>query len=166
MIHVKLGEKASMFFDPTTKVKVLPNQAVPVSNREKESKKFKRAIAAGHLERVSEDEANKINSKQSKRVAKILGESKTESAGKGKKDDEVEDKPVEKMNKGELVAHAVKNGMGTKEEMEDLNKPDLLDHILTYNDEDEDDEDEDEDDEDEDDEDDEDEDEDEDEDDK
>jgi len=113
-IHVKLGENASMFYDPTTQVKVMPNAAVEVSNKQKASKKFKRALNAGHLTMLSKEEAKKFNS------VKTSKEPETK---------EVTESDITKMKKSALVAYAVENEYGTEEEMDGMNKADLLEYI-------------------------------------
>lgn len=56
--YVKLGKKAEIFFDPTTRTKVLKNQVVKLENRDKFSKKITAAIAGGHLVNSTKEEYN------------------------------------------------------------------------------------------------------------
>lgn len=117
MQYVKLGEKASMFYDPTTEVKVLPGQAVGVTNREKESKKFKRAIGAGHLERISKEEAEELNSSTTKANEKAAADVEADQSEEGRS--------LGKMSKSELVEKAMELDLGTEKELDDMSKREL-----------------------------------------
>lgn len=48
--YVKLGEKASSFYDPSTGFKVSGDKVKEVTKEMQVSKKFKKAIKGGHLE--------------------------------------------------------------------------------------------------------------------
>ena len=143
MQYVKLGEKASMFYDPTTQVKVMPGMAVGITNREKESKKFKRAVAAGHLEKISKDDADALNTKTIARAAKLNAKADTKKAASAPSED-TDEKEVSKMNKSELIAKAVDMGKGTEEDLDDMTKKELV-VLIESEDEDEEEEEEDED---------------------
>lgn len=58
--YVKLGSKASIFYDPTTNTKVLPGQIVEVKGIGKFSKKINAALKGGHLENVSKEDFEKF----------------------------------------------------------------------------------------------------------
>ena len=119
MQYVKLGEKASMFYDPTTEVKVLPGQAVGVTNREKESKKFKRAIGAGHLERISKEEADELN------LATVEANEKAKAKAENESNEAEEGRSLNKMSKAELIEKAVELDLGTEEELDGMSKKEL-----------------------------------------
>lgn len=53
--YFKLGTKASVFFDPATKLKVVNSQVVKVDNRVK-SEKIIKALRNGHLEKATKEE--------------------------------------------------------------------------------------------------------------
>lgn len=76
-MYVKLGEKAGMFFDPTSRVKVLPGQVVEVTTPQQQSKKFQKALNGGHIVRVSEEDFKKADKEGKAVSAKALA--KTES---------------------------------------------------------------------------------------
>jgi len=59
--HVKLGEKASMFYDPTTKLKVVPGKAVELSNDNIRSKRVIRAIKSGHLDYADSEDMEDLD---------------------------------------------------------------------------------------------------------
>lgn len=54
--YVTLGSKAEIFYDPTTRLKVLKGQVVKVDNKAKFSKKINAAIAGGHLVNVTKQQ--------------------------------------------------------------------------------------------------------------
>lgn len=72
--YVKLGEKASSYFDPTTRMQVAPGEAVEIELKHRQSKRFVRALKSGHLDYVDSDEVNEltvVNAKaESKKVEK------------------------------------------------------------------------------------------------
>ena len=57
--YVKLGQKSTIFHDPTTNIKILPNQVVSLSGKSKMSKKILNALRGGHLENATEEEYEK-----------------------------------------------------------------------------------------------------------
>lgn len=59
--YVKLGEKASSFSDPTSKLKLTPNVAVKLEKRHKQSRRVLNAIKAGHLEYCDKDEFDNMD---------------------------------------------------------------------------------------------------------
>ena len=53
---VKLGEKASFFFDPTTRIQISVGEVVELTKASQYSKKIKKALNGGHLVQTSEEE--------------------------------------------------------------------------------------------------------------
>lgn len=51
---VKLGEKATMFFDPTINLKVLPNKIVELPKNYRRGKLTAKALRSGHLKETNE----------------------------------------------------------------------------------------------------------------
>ncbi len=58
-MYVQLGEKAGMFYDPTSRVKVLPGQVVEVATFQQHSKKLIKAIKGGHLDKATKEDFDK-----------------------------------------------------------------------------------------------------------
>lgn len=53
---VKLGDKASFFFDPTSKTQLSPGEVMELSKRQMLSKKVKKALQGGHLVLTGKEE--------------------------------------------------------------------------------------------------------------
>jgi hypothetical protein len=64
-MYLQLGENAGMFFDPTSRVKINPGQMVEITSVQANSKKLKKALAGGHIQRVSKEEFEKCQKKVS-----------------------------------------------------------------------------------------------------
>lgn len=60
MKYFKLGEKASSFYDPTSKVKLTPGVVVEVDGKIAKGRKIAEAKRAGHIVEVDEDEYNEF----------------------------------------------------------------------------------------------------------
>ena len=69
MKYLKLGEKASMFFDPGTQVMIRNNEVVAFE-RIPQSKKLSLAIAQGHVLRATEEDYNLF--KEGKAPEKVI----------------------------------------------------------------------------------------------
>lgn len=106
--HVKLGDNAQIFHDPTTGLKVLPNKVVELSSKQKRSKKILKALKGGHLDYCQPEEEQE--------------EKKVDS---GNDEVTVDDIPE---NKKDIVEFLLENFDGLdEEELKSMNKPDLLD---------------------------------------
>lgn len=63
--YLKLGLKASVFYDPSTQKKVLPGQIVKFSSKELKSERIINAITGHHLVQVEADELKEYQSANS-----------------------------------------------------------------------------------------------------
>jgi hypothetical protein len=109
---VKLGEEASVFFDPFTKIKLITNQVVELPEDYKASKKVVVALKNGHIQYASEEEYLAAN-----------GGAKTEEGEEGD-EDEVE---LSSLTKNELIAHILETSEEhTEEALKALKKAELL----------------------------------------
>jgi len=152
---VKLGEKASMFFDPTSALKVVPGQAIELSNGNKKSKRIIRAIKSGHLDYADSDDREELNVYTLKDLEKAREDKKSSARKNAKaaaaekkvakvKEDEPEDDEPEddgdeavtkesllKLKKDVLVEKALEEGSGYgEEELDSMNKSQISDEIL------------------------------------
>jgi len=127
--YVKLGEKASMFYDPTTKLKVVPGQVVELSNDNLRSKRIIRAIKAGHLDHADSDDLEEL-------TVITLKSLEAPTKAKAKDDDDDGDEEVTKISlmrfkKDELIERAMEEGSEfSQEELDELKKDQLVDEIL------------------------------------
>lgn len=144
---VKLGEKASVFFDPTSKLKITPNQAVELSNESRMSKRVIAALKSGHIEYAyqgdEDDQLQQITQdslSKGKKDQKVARKSKTDDKPKDSdpvnddegEDDEWDEKSLMRLKKQELINMAKENGSEfTEEELEDSNKEELTEEILS-----------------------------------
>lgn len=128
---VSLGEGANSFYDPLTRLKVLPNQVIELTPEMLVSKRINRALKNGHLE-YSEEEANTqlVDPDKSNEVLKFDASNVT-----------LDEKSLKALKKDELVLVALANGLKyededgtesdyTKEELEDLNKGEIIELLL------------------------------------
>lgn len=139
--YVKLGKKAEIFFDPTTRTKILKGQVVKLEDRRKFSKKISAAIAGGHLIHASKEDFNDymedVNSQNNKNTS---ANGSTVKTGSTEDTDWIEAwlsaneltdknlKPLKKDKLVELVKHF--ESELSKEEIEDLSKAELIEEIL------------------------------------
>lgn len=137
--YVKLGEKASLFFDPTSKTKVTPGTAVELSNTAKMSKRVIKAIKSGHLDYVADNELEDLTVKSLRKDATTKKVEKKDEV-----DAEVEytEKSLMKLKKSALIDLAKENFTEyDDEELEGMTKDELTEEILALNEEEEDEED-------------------------
>lgn len=131
---VKLGEKASIFFDPTSRLKVVPGKAYELSVQANASKRVRRALKAGHIEYASKDEDGKLEFVALSVKVKKAQEQKQEDKADELDPDEVDYSlaALKRLNKPQLVALALEiEGIEEDEdELKDLNKEPLIDLIL------------------------------------
>jgi hypothetical protein len=148
---VKLGEKASVFFDPINRLKVLPNDIVEVSGMAKFSSKINAAIKGGHLEVVSEDEYNEWQKANGVKDADNKGNTPKETVKDNfiqpEGDEWMEDyedyteESLKKLTNANLVKLAVYHETEMDEkDLAKLSKANLIAEILELTEEDEDDE--------------------------
>lgn len=115
--YVKLGEKASMFYDPVTQTKILPGQVIKISGRDKFSKKISTAIKGGHLDKVEQSEY--------KAYMESLGKAENNSTGAEDKEEK-----KEKVNEDTFI---VENHTDFSEEgLAKLSKKELLKLVNYY----------------------------------
>lgn len=126
--HVKLGEKASLFYDPTSGLKVTPNKAVELSAQHKMSKRVTKAIKSGHLDYVDSEELKELEV-VSLEKAPAKQEAKTEATDG---DDELSEAKLSKMKKAELLELAKDYETGySEEELGDMKKDEIIDALLS-----------------------------------
>ena len=114
-MFLKLGEHASMFFDPTSMVKILPGQVVAVNAKQQQSKKLKKAKNAGHVIVATADE-----------YEDYLAGVKEKAAPASEEDTEEVD--IYSMKKSALVKHAseVLADDYSKEDLNEMTKADII----------------------------------------
>jgi len=107
--YLKLGEKASMFFDPFTQIKVISNQVLAIDRMPK-SKKISVALGAGHLVLATESEYNAYL----KKVGKTVEDAPPMEIVIPKKADPIKDELLG-MTREEFVAHVKGQGFQKKD---------------------------------------------------
>lgn len=123
--HVKLGEKASLFYDPTSDLKVTPGKAVELSAQHKMSKRVVKAIKSGHLDYVDSEELQELD------VVSLKKAPAKQEAAKEEEEEELTENKLSKMKKSELVALAKDYETGfTEEEIKDMKKEEIIDALL------------------------------------
>lgn len=130
MTKIKLGKKANSFFDPTTKLKVLPGQVIELKNIHKKSTRITKALRDGHLQYTDEDvnqEAPKssVKEKETENWIEKL-ELTTEALSKLKKaelievakfyESQLEDSELQEYTKAELIEEIFELSEGSGEE--------------------------------------------------
>lgn len=108
LTYFKLGEKSNYFFDPTTRLEVMPNTIVPVSASSAASAKFKKAKNHGHIVAVTKDDYDEYLAKKDKQ-SKSATSKKEASKPKAKDYSDSERFSRDEMNKmkrDELDAYA------------------------------------------------------------
>lgn len=132
---VKLGEKANSFFDPISRLKVLPGQVIELTKENEASKKVQVALRQGHLsitdESVTETQSSDAP-KTKEKTKELFDASKVE----------LNDKGIKGLKKAELVAVALFNKASyideeteketayTQEELEELTVEELKEVLL------------------------------------
>lgn len=132
--YIKLGNKASIFYDPTTKVKVLKGQVVELKNRERFSKKILTAIAGGHLVSTNKEQYNDylqdagIDQALEKSTKEITPTSWIEP---WIENNDLDEKNLMKLKKAELIqlAQYYETEL-TVEELDSYEKKDIVEEIL------------------------------------
>lgn len=119
--YVKLGKKASSFFDPTSGLKLSNNQIIEVSSKLiNSSKRVNKALKAGHLEWAEEKEFLKYQ----KSIGVNVETEEEEEEGYNAKS-------LKKLTKDELVEIAKEQGSDMDEdELNGFNKAGLVDLIM------------------------------------
>lgn len=139
---VKLGEKASIFFDPTSGLKVTSGKAVELSNVHKASKRVVRGLKSGHLDYAdSEDQEDLelvyLDSSKNKPVGKVE-KNEEEEEDAFNPDQEWDEKSLKKLKVGELEKVAKFFELDyTDQELVDMTKAQLIEAILADEEEDE-----------------------------
>ena len=145
--HVKLGEKASVFYDPTSGLKVTPNRAVELTKEAQISKRVIKAIKSGHLDYVHDDEMGDLevmsvedqqprktadtNKKKVEANKQKAQDQKSAASDEAEDEDEWDEKSLKRLKKDELVKMAKDNGTElSDEELEDSTKDELTSEIL------------------------------------
>ncbi len=109
--YFKLSEKASMFYDPISRLKV--TKTSPGMIKGKLNKKVQTALNSGHLVKIKEDEFNDLVEDYDAAIEKAQKLAETRKASKRSKsevaaktlagEDEEEKKPLNKQNRDELI---------------------------------------------------------------
>lgn len=117
--YFRLGAKASSFFDPISRMKVLKDLD---GKANKKTAKIISALSAGHLVEISEEEYTRANKAGEEKASKV------ETA----KAPEYTKQSLNKMKADELKLIASKMATSATElnEIMDMNKADLVDFIL------------------------------------
>lgn len=120
-MFLKLGEHASMFFDPTSMVKILPGQVVSANAKQQQSKKLKRARNAGHIVIATQDEYDDY-------LKSLKGKNQPVGA-KPTSADTDEDIDINDMKKPELVNYAFGKLSDdySKEDLNAMTKAEIID---------------------------------------
>ena len=108
--YFALGKKASLFYDPSTGLKLLPGMAVKQTAKLKRSKKISVALKGGHLEYIDSGE------KENYKIVSLENETKKDDSKKEKED---EPKPGEE-------------GFDTKEPEDGWDKDSLDKHLKPH----------------------------------
>lgn len=126
---VKLGEKASIFFDPTSGLKVVPGQAVELSNVHRQSKRVVRGLKSGHLDNVDSDEMDELEVVYIDAKAEVKKEE--ENNDTFDMDQEWDEKSLKKLKVSQLEDLARHFELDyTDAELKAMNKNELIDAIL------------------------------------
>lgn len=134
--YVKLGGKASIFFDPSTGLKVTGKKIVKITGNGKFSKKIDQAIKGGHLEKVSKTEYEEyLESLEVTDVQTVKAKNSTEE----EEDDvnswvenyeDFSEKALKALKNDQLVALAIHLGSEIEEdELTKMKKAELVEEI-------------------------------------
>lgn len=135
--YIKLGPKAEIFYDPTTRTKVLKGQVVPLQGKNRFSKKITAALAGQHLVAATKDEFESYseelattNPEAAKKATKVM-EDPNAWIEKWLEDNELEHAVLMKLSKDKLIALAQHfESENTAEELGTLSKAELTEEII------------------------------------
>lgn len=122
---VTLGTKASMFYDPSSRLKVLPGQEVELTAEQENSKRVKNAIDAGHLRVVTGEAKEKevgnvpapgIDTAEGlKLLMEKFGEIMETSANNNATDEAMQESLTKAFNKAQLEKICLEIGIGPED---------------------------------------------------
>lgn len=96
---VKLGEKASFFYDPTTNLQVSKGEVLTLTKKQEYSKKIRKALQGGHLVLTNEAELKAYQNGED------ISATNDEDNNNWVEDfDLTNDKAISKLNKTQLIA--------------------------------------------------------------
>ncbi len=138
--YIKLGEKAEIFFDPTTRTKVLKGQIIKLEDKQKFSKKISAAIGGGHLvystKEAYNDYMEDLASKDDTKVFQKEEDNWLEAWVEANELSEKTLKPLKHEKLVELAKHF--ESEFSDEDLKDSTKAELIEEILDLNSEEED----------------------------
>lgn len=130
--YIKLGEKAEIFFDPTTRTKVLKGQIIKLEDKQKFSKKIAAAIGGGHLVYSTKEAYNDYMEDSSQATTKsATKEEAVDWMEPWLEANEVAEKTLKPLRHEKLVELAKHfESEFTAEELKDSTKAELIEEIL------------------------------------
>ena len=117
---VKIGEHASFFYDPTSKVQLVPGEVIELNKRQEHSKKIKKALQGGHLVLASKEEVEAF--KNGEPLEKEVDKNWLESF------DPTDSKAVSKLKNDELkeLIKYTSDEEYDEDDFDDMKKADLI----------------------------------------
>ncbi len=140
--YIGLGEKASLFYDPSVALKILPGQAVKLTAKIRRSKKVSVALKGGHLERIDSEEIseykvigeeneNKIEEKKSEEKVDKTPKPGDDNFETNEPEEGWDEKSLEKQLKPHLYNLALHYGTEVEEaDLKGYNKDELVEEIM------------------------------------